>query len=176
MATQKSWQPFAEQLAFDGHTSLTFDFRGIGKSEGDINYMENMLVEDVNAAVQFLQAEGFDRIVCIGASMGGTACMEAALEYDFEGLIVIAAPMSLGEPTKITTEDLVELGMPKLFICTDADRFERIPVAIQEMYDTSPEPKQIKFFSGTVHGTELFFTDHKDDFRQVMLDFLQDLR
>jgi alpha/beta superfamily hydrolase len=175
MATQKSWQFFAELLATKGYTALTYDFRGIGRSEGDINYMESEIVKDTSAAIEFLQSQGFSRIVCIGASMGGTSCLEAALHHDLQGLVVIAAPMSLGEPTKITMEDLEALTVPKLFICTENDRFGRIPKHTRLMYDNSPEPKQLKFFTGNAHGTELFYTSHKEEFRQLLLHFLQDL-
>jgi esterase/lipase len=116
------------------------------------------------------------RIACIGSSMGGTACLEAALRYDLEGVAAIAAPMSLGEPTKITVEDLKLLTLPKLFVCADNDRYGRLPGRTQLMYDESPEPKQLKFFPGTAHGTELFFTQHKEELRQLLLDFLDGLR
>jgi alpha/beta superfamily hydrolase len=173
--TQKSWQYFAEELATKGYTVLTFNFRGIGKSEGDIDMMENEVVKDTRAAIEFLQAEGYDRIVCIGAELGGTSCMEAAQDHELEGLVVIAAPLSQGEPTKITDEDIKRLTMPKLFICSDQDRFERIVDETQYLYDNSPEPKQLKFFSGTAHGTDLFYTEHAEEFRQLLHDYLEAL-
>jgi alpha/beta superfamily hydrolase len=175
-ADEKSWRSFVELIVPRGYTALTFNFRGIGRSEGDINYMESELVRDVSAAIELLQAEGFRRIACIGSSMGGTACLEAALRYDLEGIAAIAAPMSLGEPTKITVEDLKLLTLPKLFVCADNDRYGRLPGRTQLMYDESPEPKQLKFFPGTAHGTELFFTQHKEELRQLLLDFLDGLR
>jgi alpha/beta superfamily hydrolase len=175
-ADERSWRSFVELIVPQGYTALTFNFRGIGRSEGDINYMESELVRDVSAAIEWLQAEGFQRIACIGSSMGGTACLEAALRYDLEGVAAIAAPMSLGEPTKITVEDLKLLTLPKLFICADNDRYGRLPGCTQLMYDESPEPKKLKFFSETAHGTELFFTQHKEDLRQLLLDFLDSLR
>jgi len=174
--TQKSWQSFAELLATKGYTVLTFNFRGIGRSEGDIDAMENEVVKDTLAAVEFLQSEGYQRIVCVGAEMGGTSCMEATQSYEFEGLVVIASTLSLGEPTAITDEDIERLTMPKLFICADQDRFERIVGETQYLYDNSPEPKQLMLFSGTAHGTELFYTEHADEFRGLLLDFLEALR
>jgi alpha/beta superfamily hydrolase len=174
--TQRSWQFFAELLAAKGYTVLTFDFRGIGRSEGDIDDMENEVVKDARAAIEFLQSEGFDRIVCAGAEMGGTSCMEAAQSHELEGLVVIASTLSLGEPTKIVDDDIERLSMPKLFISTEQDRFERIVGETQYLYDNSPDPKQLKFFTGTAHGTELFYTEHADEFRQLLLDFLEDLR
>lgn len=176
LVTQKSWQSFAQLLASKGYTALTFNFRGIGRSEGNIDAMENEVMRDVSAAIKFLQAEGFDRIVCIGAGMGGSACLAAAPEHNLAGLVVITAAMSLGEPTKVTEDDLKNLTMPKLFICTTNNRFGRIVKHTQIMYDNSPEPKQLKFFPGTVHGTELFFTEHKEEFRRLLLDFVEGLR
>lgn len=174
--TQKSWQSFAELLANKGYTVLTFNFRGIGRSEGDINMMENEVVKDTLAAVEFLQSEGYHRIACVGAEMGGTSCMEAAQSYEFEGLVVIASTLSLGEPTVITDDDIERLTMPKLFICADQDRYERIVGETQYLCDKSPEPKRLKFFSGTAHGTELFYTEHGEEFRGLLLDFLEGLR
>ena len=111
-----------------------------------------------------------------GPGRVGGEIQTETLHHDLEGLVVIAAPMSLGEPTKITIDELKELTMPKLFICTENDRFGRIPKHTQLMYDNSPEPKQLKFFTGNAHGTELFYTSHKDEFRQLLLDFLEGLR
>lgn len=174
--TQKSWQYFAELLATKGYTALTFNFRGIGRSEGDIDEMENQVVKDTRAAIDYLQAAGYQRIVCVGAEMGGTSCMEAAQSHELEGLVVIASTLSLGEPTNITDEDIERLTMPKLFICADHDKFERIVGETQYLYDNSSEPKQLKFFSGTAHGTDLFYTEHAEEFRQLLLDFLESVR
>lgn len=174
-ATQKSWRAFAQLLASKGYTALTFDFRGVGKSQGDINYMENEVVRDTNAAIEFLWTQGFSRTVCIGSSLGGTACLETAVSYDLAGVVAIATPMSQGEPTNVTIDDLKKLTMPKLFICTENDPFGRIVEHTQIMYDNSPEPKQLKFFPGSAHGTELFFTEYKDEFRQLLLDFIEAL-
>ncbi len=173
---QKSWQFFAEELANMGYTALTFNFRGIGRSEGDINAMENLVVEDTRAAIDFLYQEGFNRVVCIGAEMGGTSCMEAAQDHDLAGLVVITAVLSLSEPTVITEEDLANLAMPKLFICSQENPFGRIPGHMQTMYDQSPEPKELIWFPGEAHGTEMFFTSYKDAFKQTLLDFLEGLR
>ena len=88
---QKSWQPFAEVLAEKGNAALTLDFRGRGQSKG---YLQaSQLIKDLNAAIQFLRGRGYQRIVCMGASMGGTACLRAALDHDLAGLVVIASPI-----------------------------------------------------------------------------------
>ncbi len=111
---QQSWQPFAQLLAERDFTALTFDFRGRGKSEGNPVY--NTLPYDVYAAIQFLQDRGYERIVCIGASMGGTACIRAALDHDLAGLGVIASVMSNGEPNQVSAYDVQQLTLPKVLV------------------------------------------------------------
>jgi len=173
-ADQTSWEPFASLLAEEGFTALTFDFRGRGQSEGILQ--ENELVRDVRAAATFLRDRGSSRIVCVGASMGGTSCLKLALETDLEGLVVIASTMSLGPPTDVYPQDFPLLTMPKLFVCAEDDRYAGLTERAQEMYDLSPEPKQIKFFPGVVHGTELFDTPQGDEFTALLLGFLEGLR
>ncbi len=171
---QQSWHPFARLLAERGFTALAFDFRGCGKSEG---YMwQAQLVRDVRAATEFLQDRGFERIVCMGASMGGTSCLKLALETEWEGLVVIASPMSLGRPTNVSRADFPALTMPKLFVCAEDDRYGGLAEAATEMYKLSPEPKEIRLFPGIEHGTELFDTPYGDEFTQALLDFLEGLR
>ena len=66
---QTAWHPFARLLSEHGYAVLAFDFRGVGQSAGKLVYRN--LAMDVSAAVQFLQNRGYQKIVCIGASMGG---------------------------------------------------------------------------------------------------------
>ena len=121
---------------------------------------------------RFLLDRGMEAIPAYDTA-GSAKGLAAAPE---EGVAAIAAPMSLGEPTKITVDDLKLLTLPKLFVCADSDRYGRLPGRTQLMYDESPEPKQLTFFPGTAHGTELFFTQHKEELRQLLLDFLDGLR
>jgi len=184
---------------------LTLDFRGRGQSQG---YLQaSQLIKDVNAAIQFLRGRGYQRIVCMGASMGGTACLRAALDHDLAGLVVIASPMSSGTPTAIEPDEFSRLKLPKLYVCAENDHYSlvipqmnyprglprgiktflesgsrqaaRYPTRfgrMKQMFELSPEPKQIQFFPGTVHGTELFDTEHGDEFRNLLLTFVERLR
>jgi predicted alpha/beta-hydrolase family hydrolase len=175
---QRSWQPFAELTAQRGFATLTFDFRGRGQSEGllDVRFLRR----DVVAAIDVLRQRGFERIVCMGASMGGTACLTAALDTDLEGLVVIASGMSLVAPTRVGAEDLAGLTMPKLFVCTEDDTADGnvtgVAVVMEGMYEHSPEPKAIRIFPGTAHGTEPFDTEHGEELRELLLAFLEGLR
>ena len=96
IADQKSWQSFAGHIAGRGFTALTFDFRCYGLSDcGKMGQSESLFTQDIRAAIRFLREHGLKRIACMGASMGGTACMNAALDEELAGMVVIASPAPL---------------------------------------------------------------------------------
>lgn len=172
---QKSWQSFAGYIAGRGYTALTFDFRCYGLSDcGKMGQSESLFAQDTRAAIRFLRARGIKRIACMGASMGGTACMNAALNEELVGMVVIAspAPLYMG---KEYPKDLVNPEMTKLFIVTEKDRFAQVVPAIYSLYDRSPEPKKLGIFPGTVHGTELFSTQSGPEFRDLLTRFMEEL-
>ena len=42
--------------------------------------------------------------------------------------------------------------------------------------DQSPEPKELVTFPREAHGIEIFFASYKDEFKQLLLDFLEHIR
>ena len=72
---------------------LTFDFRGYGKSTGTKDTRMN---RDLEAAVAYMRAKGAKEIILIGASMGGTAVIELALEAQVQGVVALSPPMAFG--------------------------------------------------------------------------------
>ena len=171
-ADQTTWYPFARLLAERGFTALAFDFRGVGKSEGRLGY--GKLALDVNAAAQFLEDRGYQHIVCIGASMGGTACILAAQDHTFDGLVILASTMRAGsgaDTLRLLPVDLEQLTTPKFFLSASSDS----PVVVndtRQMYKLSPEPKDLLFLPGAQHGTSLFDTNAGEELSAAMLRFL----
>jgi dienelactone hydrolase len=165
--TQKSWHTFATLAAQHGITALPFDFR---------DDFGGPLDKDVVAAIQFLRSRGYPRIACIGASMGGTSCLKAALSEELVGIGVIGSAWTTGGGVSIEREDLAGLTMPKLFVTTDNDRFTGIPATVKSIYEAAPEPKQFQEYPGTTHGTEIFGTQSRDEFRALLLGFLDKLQ
>lgn len=171
-ADQTTWHSFARLLAGRGYTALAFDFRGVGGSGGKLKY--GKLALDVNAAAQFLSDRGFQHILCVGASMGGTACILAAQENAFDGLIILASTMMAGggaDSLRVLPADLELLTPPRLFISASGDN----PVVVndtRQMYELSLEPKVLQYFPGTQHGTSLFDTDAGEELIATMLRFL----
>lgn len=163
---QKSWHTFATLAARQGFTALPFDFR---------DDFGGPLDKDVVAAIRFLRSRGYTRIACIGASMGGTSCLKAALTEELIGIGVIGSQWNTGGEVSLERGELATLHMSKLFVTTDNDRFMGIPAVMKSMYEQAPEPKQFQEYPGTAHGTEIFGTQYRDDFRALLLGFLESL-
>ncbi len=175
-ADQTTWHPFAQLLAERGFAALAFDFRGMGQSAGTLS--DANLAMDITAAIQFLRDRGYDRIVCAGASMGGTACIRAALDGELSGLIVLASTMRTGvgrQPLSVAPGEFADLALPKLFVTADKDSYSVVDHT-KRMYELSPEPKSLHLLPGTVHGTDLFDTEAGDDLVAILLEFLESLR
>ncbi|MEJ2013193.1 MAG: hypothetical protein P8X64_13335 [Anaerolineales bacterium] len=169
-ADQSSWASFAWYAASQGFGVLTFNFRAD----------RSQLALDALGAIEFLREQGYRRIVCIGASMGGTACIRAAANTELAGLVVISSLWTTGSgPTGgalvVSSEDLGQLTLPKLFVTTENDG-NGVPATIKQMYAVAPEPKALQIFPGSVHGTEIFATSQGEEFRDLLLDFLGHLR
>jgi alpha/beta superfamily hydrolase len=170
---QQSWYPFARLIASKGFTALTFDFRGRGKSEG--MQVFNTLPYDVFAAIQFLQDRGYERIVCIGASMGGTACMRAALDQPLAGLGVIASVMSNGKPNQVSAYDVQQLSLPKVFAYGNEDT-PAVIIDMKIITELAPEPKLIEVYPESAHGTNLFYTKSGGSLTDLLIRFLESIR
>jgi alpha/beta superfamily hydrolase len=172
---QSAWYSFASELAQQGYTALTFDFRGNGKSGGNLNYVA--LDKDMQAAIAFLHDSGFARIICIGASMGGTACAKAAIKPGLAGLVVISSPITVSTMSsrgvRLSIGDFKKLTPAKLFVVGkgDTEVFE----SVKTMYDLSPEPKQITILPGSAHGTNIFGSADGPALRDLLLTFLKGL-
>ncbi len=170
---QQSWQPFARLLAERDFTALTFDFRGRGKSEG--NQVYNTLPYDIYAAIQFLQDRGHERIVCIGASMGGTACMVAAVDHDLAGLGVIASVMSNGKPNQVSVYELQQLTLPKLLVYA-GNEAPAVVIDMKIISEFAPEPKLVQVYQASAHGTNLFNTEYGGQLTELLISFLEAIR
>jgi pimeloyl-ACP methyl ester carboxylesterase len=174
-ANQWTWYAFANLLAEHGYTALAFDFRGIGRSQGTPD--RNQLAVDLIAALEFLQDQGHDQVICIGASMGGTACIRTALDHgELVGLAALGSAMitDYGTGIRVSIAELAQLTVPKLFIAAEQDS-SLVVQDITRMYENSPEPKEILWLPGSSHGTDLFHTEAGEDLTNGLLEFIDGL-
>jgi len=160
IADQTSWSTFASDIAQAGMPALTFDFRCFGKSECFTDYTQISNVKDVRAGIAYLRSQGYQRIACVGASMGATACLNATLQEELAGLVFIAGDTALRVSSLSYPEDMVSPGMPKLFIVADNDPYGKVIADTLYYYEISPQPKGYIHYPEMAHGTELFNTAH----------------
>lgn len=173
---QQNWIPFAEYIARRGFTSLTFDFRCYGESEcGGRDSGSILISRDIGAAINYLRNQGFEHIVCIGASMGGRACVNAAFEEELAGMVIVSGTGS-SDPDRQNLDDFPSPDMPKLFIVSENDHIADRTLAMTRLFESAPEPKIFKTFPGIAHGTELFDSKYKQEFRKTLFDFLIGIR
>ncbi|NYD58936.1 pimeloyl-ACP methyl ester carboxylesterase [Nocardioides marinisabuli] len=91
--TRHSWRRTAERLADGGSTVVTFDARGHGDSDwsSDGRYeFEDLAVDVAHVVRQARLRTGRDRVVLVGASMGGASSMMAlAADPDLADALVL---------------------------------------------------------------------------------------
>jgi uncharacterized protein len=164
---RRSWSEFADFLRGKGYVTLTFDFRGYGDSTGETDVPE--IWRDVLAATSLLRDRGADRIVVVGASMGGTAALIAAARADVAGVVTLSAPttfMGLSAPPEV----LAGVDEPKLFVAADGDA--SAPESAQALYEQSSGAKRVEIVNGSEHGTELLESGQAEVVRNLVLQFL----
>jgi pimeloyl-ACP methyl ester carboxylesterase len=165
-----AWSSFADLLAGEGYTALLFDFRGYGDSGGDRDIA--LIWRDALAAVRFMRGRGFERIVLVGASMGGIAALIVAARQDLQGVVTLSATSSFMGLT-ILPEAVALIEEPKLFVAAQGDG-AAAPTA-QQLYALAPPPKQVEVVEGGDHGIALVEGTGAGEVRRLILRFLSDL-
>ena len=163
---QTSWHAFAQALADDGYLALAYDFRGYGQSGGEKRV--DQIDRDVRAAAAFLRGQGAQRIVLIGASMGGTASVKAAGSVRADALVVISSPQSF-EGLTASEDDLKSFEGPSLWI---GSRNDTATPGSEAMYALANEPKALHIYEGSAHGTYIFDTGDGPDLTRRLIDFV----
>ncbi len=101
--TYKAVRHISRALAAEGFAVLSFDFTGLGESEGefaDTSFSSN--VDDIVAAAEYLAHDHGAPAVLIGHSLGGAAVMMAASKIpSVTAVVTIAAPASLDHLSEI---------------------------------------------------------------------------
>ena len=96
-----------------GYAVLRFDFTGLGQSEGDFtetNVTTN--VEDLEAAADYMERQGFGARVMVGHSLGGAASILAASNVSsVRAVVAVAAPSGPHHVRHLFAEEDVEAAL-----------------------------------------------------------------
>ena len=151
---QTSWHPLAQLAADEGYLALAYDYRGYGASGGEVDIAA--IERDVGAAYDFLRQRGAQRIVLIGASIGGSASIKFAASgpQGVVGLVVVSGPQEF-QGLQVSSSDLAALALPSLWLSA---RNDTLTPQFEDMFNAAGGPdKSIWIFesSGT-RGTFIF--------------------
>jgi alpha/beta superfamily hydrolase len=149
-----------------GFPVLRFNFRGTGLSEG-VHADGVGEVEDVRAALAWLEREFSLPVVFAGFSFGAAVGLRAAYNDDRVralialGLPAVPVPSESGEGRTYSFEFLRECAKPKLFVSGARDQFAP-PGKLEALVGTFAEPKKLvrieagdHFFEGRLREMRL---------------------
>jgi len=134
-----------------GHTTLRFNFRGVGASGGSYGGGVGE-VDDLRAAVQFLvQRTGNGSITLAGYSFGAVIVLHVGPSApQVDRLVVVAPPLAIAG-----LEALASCTKDKLFIVGDQDEYCSLAQLSAQLARVA-EPKHHKVIAGADH----FFAGH----------------
>lgn len=143
---QSEWKPLIEDIISGGFMILTYNYFQHEEDQSEI-------LED---AISFSKAYGAKKIVLIGASRGGVASLKvAARSVDNDSIVGVAAlsaPIEYEGTEFYSNDELCGIRIPKLLINSESDDGADDTRKMHELFD---EPKEVLFFPGNAHGTEL---------------------
>ena len=154
-----------------GFDVLLFDYRGYGRSEGDISD-ERGLFEDADAAYAYMTRErgvAPERLVLYGQSLGTAAATDLAARKECGALILESGLSSASDMASVimpwlprflhrlarnkldSKGKLARVNRPVLVV--HGDRDEVIPVAQgHALFEAAREPKQLLIINGAGHN------------------------
>lgn len=171
---KRGWEDMAELVAQHGMTALTYQWRGCRGSGSAVDSELRKFVDDLRGAIMYMRAQGAEKIILAGASLGGVASAKLAVESSPNGLIIVASPREIEDwGFEITLGD-VNIDMPKLFITAENDNV--VPMGrSRELFDLLAEPKEWQTYPGTAHGTDIFETDNGEPMQTRILNFILEI-
>lgn len=166
-ADQASWFEFAEDLQSRGIDALTFDFRGYGESDGEKD--PGVADLDARAALALARERGFERVVLVGASMGGTAAIVVAADSEVDGVVALSAPAAMAELDAASV--IADVRAPLTLVAADGDLSGAESLRdLAERADLGD--RDVLLLAGRAHGTDLLEEPGHETVRAWLLDFL----
>jgi pimeloyl-ACP methyl ester carboxylesterase len=165
---QESWFSTAEMLRDRGISALTFDFRGYGASEGDVEPGD--IGHDVRGAIAFAHDRGYEHVLLVGASMGGTAAIVTAASDPVDGVLTLSAPVQFRgldaehAVTKVSAPLAVVASKGDTSAAESAETFEA---------KANIDPRWVLLVDGRAHGTDLLTSPAAPQVNDLILAFIE---
>lgn len=172
---QTAWFEAARHLSELGFAALTFDFRGYGTSGGEQD--AGAAVTDLEGALAWAAAQGFQRVALVGASMGGTAAIVAAGQaaeapppLSVDGVFTLSAP---AEFLDLDAEAVVgSIAVPLWTLAAEGDT--SAAHAVESFAERADLDTHHRYeLPGAEHGTDLIGGEHRDEVYTLLGEFLR---
>lgn len=148
-----------------GFPVLRFNFRGAGLSQGQHDQGQGE-VEDVRAALNWLNAQYHLPILFCGFSFGAATGLRAACpDQRVVGLISLGTPVS-AEGRVYSYRFLESCQRPKLFISGSRDQFGP-EASLRQLLAVAGDPKELVLIQGADH----FFEGHLAEMQTAVHDW-----
>ena len=146
-----------------GYSTLRFNFRGVGNSEG--TYEQGIgEQEDVKAAVMYMKALGKDFIELAGYSFGAWVNARGLMKLeDVERLVMVSPPVNFIDFSFLEFSPKIQL------IITGAEDDIAPPGTIEKMLPTWNSEAEFKIIDGADH----FYWNKTQEIELILRDFLR---
>lgn len=153
-----------EAFAEKGWTTLRFNFRGTGRSQG--KYDEGVgEQEDVRAAVRYLQGWDLKEIFLAGYSFGAWVNAQAALDLpEAAGSVLVAPPQAMMDFSFLRDD-----AKTRLVIAGEWDTFGPLE-EIKKVFGTLKHPPSLEIIAEADH----FFNGATADLKRALESFLNE--
>jgi uncharacterized protein len=152
-----------------GFPVLRFNFRGAGVSDGEHDRGHGE-VDDVRAALNWLDAEFHLPIVFCGFSFGAATGLRAACDdRRVAGLISLGTPIDVDDRV-YSYQFLKDCAKPKLFISGSRDQYSP-PPSLAQVVALAHEPKELVVVEGGDHFFEGHLPEMQETIRQWVARF-----
>jgi dienelactone hydrolase len=146
------WVDYATHLAALGYTALAFDFRNVGSSQVR-HYPANLRYGgDVAGAVRELRRRGATKVMLVGASLGGSAVIQAAanIRPTVAGVVSVSGAADLSN----AIQSAPSLRVPVLYLAAKGD--PDFAADARRLYRaTREQAKRLLLLDDSRHGTAL---------------------
>ncbi len=146
------WLPYGRRLARLGYLAIAFDFRNVGDSQERQYPANNRPGGDVAGAVQEARRRGARKVFLVGASLGGSAVLQAAsnIEPRVAGVVSVSGAADLSH----AIESVPRLEVPVLYLAASGDR--DFAADAKRLYAaTHVRDRKIVLLDDSRHGTAL---------------------
>lgn len=166
------WQAFAPLLTARGYRVLTYSFRYPLRTESFTTAMATGTGPDLLAAVAYARVQGAQRVVLVGASLGGITAGKVAAAARADALVVLSAGSDLSAYGLVVSDaELAAVRGPKLFVASEQDSIVAL-ADTRAYFERAPEPKQFVSYPGSSHGVRIFDGPHAQELRALLVGFI----